>query len=99
MCYPVCGMMHIKEPLLLIEKSSPCNGSGLNKTFSSLLATRKEVSCVNFCLSLLYGTCYTLCLFLSGTGELVAFLTGTGKLVTPAVCKDLHLLHTNSAYS
>ena len=22
MCYPVCGMMHIKEPLLLIEKSS-----------------------------------------------------------------------------
>ena len=26
-CYPVCGMVHIKEPLLLIEKSSPC-GSG-----------------------------------------------------------------------
>ena len=21
MCYPVCGMVHIKEPLLLIEKS------------------------------------------------------------------------------
>ena len=29
MCYPVCGMMHIKEPLLLIEKSSLCGGSGL----------------------------------------------------------------------
>ena len=27
-CYPVCGMMHIKEPLLLIGKSSPCGGSG-----------------------------------------------------------------------
>ena len=27
MCYPVCGMMHIKEPLLLIKKSSPCGGS------------------------------------------------------------------------
>ena len=27
MCYPVCGMMHIKEPLLLIEKSSICGGS------------------------------------------------------------------------
>ena len=27
-CYPVCGMMHIKEPLLLIEKSSLCGGSG-----------------------------------------------------------------------
>ena len=25
-CYPVCGMMHIKEPLLLIRKSSPCSG-------------------------------------------------------------------------
>ena len=29
MCYPVCGMMHIKEPFLLIGKSSPCGGSGL----------------------------------------------------------------------
>ena len=27
MCYPVCGMMHIKEPLLLIEKSSLCAGN------------------------------------------------------------------------
>ena len=28
MCYPVCGTVHIKEPLLLIEKSSPCGSSG-----------------------------------------------------------------------
>ena len=28
MCYLVCGMVHIKVPLLLIEKSSPCGGSG-----------------------------------------------------------------------
>ena len=28
MCYPVYGMMYIKEPLLLIEKSSSCGGSG-----------------------------------------------------------------------
>ena len=28
MCYPVCGMMHIKERLLLIDKSSLCGGSG-----------------------------------------------------------------------
>ena len=28
MCYPVCGMVHIKEPLLLIGKCSPCGGSG-----------------------------------------------------------------------
>ena len=26
-CYPVCGMMHIKELLLLIDKSSLCGGS------------------------------------------------------------------------
>ena len=26
MCYPVCVMMHIKEPLLLIEKNTPCSG-------------------------------------------------------------------------
>ena len=28
MCHPVCGMMHIKEPLQLIGHSSPCGGSG-----------------------------------------------------------------------
>ena len=27
MCYPVCRLEHIKEPLLLIGKSSPCGGS------------------------------------------------------------------------
>ena len=27
MYYPVCGMVHIKEPLLLIGKGSPCSGS------------------------------------------------------------------------
>ena len=37
MCYPVCGMVHIKEPLLLIGKSSPC--ASLNKTFPSFLLT------------------------------------------------------------
>ena len=28
MCYPVCGMVHIKEPLLLIGNGSLCGGSG-----------------------------------------------------------------------
>ena len=28
MCYPVCGMVHIKEPLMLIDKSSLCGDSG-----------------------------------------------------------------------
>ena len=30
MCYPVCGMVHIKEPLLLIVKRSLCGGSGFS---------------------------------------------------------------------
>ena len=34
MYYPVCGMMHIKEPLLLIRKSSPCGGSGFPRSLS-----------------------------------------------------------------
>ena len=34
MCYPVCGMMHIKELLLLIGKSSPCGGSGFPLSLS-----------------------------------------------------------------
>ena len=34
MCYPVCGMMHIKGPLLLIGKSSLCRGSGFPLSLS-----------------------------------------------------------------
>ena len=34
MCYPVCGMVHIKEPLLLIGKSSPCGSSGFPLSLS-----------------------------------------------------------------
>ena len=34
MYYPVCGMMHIKEPLLLIGKSSPCGSSGFPLSLS-----------------------------------------------------------------
>ena len=32
LCYPVCGMVHIKEPLLLIDKQNVLSAS-LNKTF------------------------------------------------------------------
>ena len=35
MCYPVCGMVHIKEPLLLIGKCSPCGGSGFLSRYLS----------------------------------------------------------------
>ena len=33
-CFPVCGMVHIKEPLLLIGNSSPCGGSGFPLSLS-----------------------------------------------------------------
>ena len=45
-CNPVYGMMHIKEPLLLIGNSSPCGGSG----FPLLLSDSSEWS-VTICLT------------------------------------------------
>ena len=39
MCYPVCGMVHIKEPLLLIGKSSPCGCSGFSLSISEWSST------------------------------------------------------------
>ena len=45
MCYAVCGMMHIKEPLLLIGKSSPCGGSG----FSLSLSEWSSTICLTLC--------------------------------------------------
>ena len=37
MCYPVCGMMHIKEPLLLIRKRISCGSSGFPFSLSGPL--------------------------------------------------------------
>ena len=34
MCYPVCVMVHIKEPLLLIRTSNPYGGSGFPLSLS-----------------------------------------------------------------
>ena len=39
MCYPVCGVMHIKEPLLLIGKSSLCGDSGFPLSLSDWFFT------------------------------------------------------------
>ena len=40
MCYPVCGIMHIKEPMLLIGKSNPCSvGSGFPFSLSEWFFT------------------------------------------------------------
>ena len=35
MCYPVCGMVHIKQSFLLIGKSSLCNSSSLLSRYLS----------------------------------------------------------------
>ena len=34
MCHPVCGMVHIKEPLLLIGKRSLCVCTGFHLSLS-----------------------------------------------------------------
>ena len=52
MCYPVCGMMYIQEPLLLIGKSSLCGGSGFPLSLSEWSFTisptlyNREIKCV-----------------------------------------------------
>ena len=39
MCYPVCGMVHIKDPLMLIDKSSLCGSSGFPLSLSEWFLT------------------------------------------------------------
>ena len=52
MIYPVCGMVHIKEPLLLIGKSSPCGGNGFPLSLSEWSFTicpmpyNRKIKCV-----------------------------------------------------
>ena len=52
MCYPVCGMVHIKEPLLLIGKSSLCGGSGFPFSLSEWSLTiclRRHITVNKMC--------------------------------------------------
>ena len=45
MCYPLCGIIHIKEPLLLIGKNNPC-GYNLSRYLSGLLPyVRRHLMC------------------------------------------------------
>ena len=45
MCYAVCGMVHIKEPLLIIDKSSLCGGSGFPFSLSEWSLTICQTPC------------------------------------------------------
>ena len=53
MCYPVCGMMHIQESLLLIGKSSLCDGSGfplsLSEWFFTIIYVRRHITVNKMC--------------------------------------------------
>ena len=51
MCNPVCGMVHIKEPLLLIGKSSPCGGKGILSRYLSgpLPYVERDITMNNIC--------------------------------------------------
>ena len=79
MCYSVCGMMHIKEPLLLIGKSSPCGGSGFPLSlFYNLVdftAFRLSASLNKTFPSLLswpqYSTCQWLMTYIVCSGRIV----------------------------
>ena len=42
MCYPVSGMVHIKEPLLLMGNSSPCGSSGFPLSLSERSVTMSD---------------------------------------------------------
>ena len=57
-CYPVCGMVHIKEPLLLIGKSSPCGGSGfpLLLSESSFTICLTQLNCDILFIAQLFNT-------------------------------------------
>ena len=52
MCYPVCGMMHIKEPLLLIGKSSQVAAAGFLSRYLSgpLPYVRRHITVNKMCL-------------------------------------------------
>ena len=51
MYYSVCGMMLIKEPLLLIGKSSLCGGSGFPLSLSegSFTLCQMPYNCIKMC--------------------------------------------------
>ena len=53
MCYPACGVVHIKESLLLIEKSNPCSGGTgfLSRSLSGPLPyVRRHITVNKMCL-------------------------------------------------
>ena len=71
MCYPVCVMMHIKEPLLLIGNSSPCGGSGFLLSLSewSFTICLAHVAAAGFLSRYLSGPLPYVCKMLSASSN------------------------------
>ena len=83
MCYPVSGIMHMNKPLLLIENSSPCFGSGFpisqcEWSFSTVFRT----SILEFSIRL-YHPINTLTVFRTSILEIST--TGVTKAVVCAI--------------
>ena len=90
MAYPDCGMVHIKEPLLLIGKSNPCGGSGFPLSLSewSFTICPMPYNCNKNVLSASLNKTFTP--FLHFTSESCCFLIHTFLLADQfhfTVCK------------
>ena len=72
MCYPVCGMVHIKEPLLLIGKSSQCGCSrfplSLSEWSFTISPTGRHHSFVVSGVMVLWNLAFTSCMATSHCG-------------------------------
>ena len=77
MCYSVCGMVHIKELLLLIGKSNPCSGFlpyvrrhiTVNSKIKHLLPSVLGVSSFMLCAELFPLKIYAVCTIKASTGS------------------------------
>ena len=77
MCYPVCGRVHIKEPLLLIRKSSPCGGMGFLS--QNLNGPSPYVSC--------HITINKMCWVRPRKFDVLIFSVGQAKMFGRLVCQ------------
>ena len=89
MCYPVCGMVHIKEPLMLIDKSSLCGGNGFPFSLSEWSLTIC-LTPYNRILNVLSASLNKTFLSLTVYGTLIRIVsatTMTQSIVSWTVCK------------
>ena len=106
MCYPVCGMVHIKEPLLLNGKSSICSGgNGFPLSLSEWLFTicptpynRKfKMSLIKHFLPSVWLSCQrSLCLVLKGRKEMFYLTTHSIHFIYGYTASDIIMVKGHS---